>query len=380
MPTTVLIPTAPGDLHAGAVALALRHKGALPVPWLTPDFPMRTGETLAFESGRLAIRVQGPGIDLGGDRGDQGDRIDRIDTVWNRRPAHAIDRERLHAADLPFAERSCEIFRRSLFELLAAGAFWVNSDPAVRRDSKPRQHAVAVAVGLETPDTLYTNDPEEIRGFLRRQGGRIVYKPLLPATWRTADELLSPYTSVLTEEMLVADELLRAAPGIFQALVPKAWELRITVVGHHVLGARVLSQETESGRLDWRKAYGELRMEPCEVESGLAARCVELLARLGLVFGCFDFVVTPDGRTVFLEVNQMGQFLFVEEYTGQPLLDAFAELLIQGRPDFTWSPARAGIRFADVVAEAEESCRRELRDHLPAPTRAWDEAAEPAPP
>jgi hypothetical protein len=47
----------------------------------------------------------------------------------------------------------------------------------------------------------------------------------------------------------------------------------------------------------------------------------------------------------------MDQFLFVEEYTGQPLLDAFAELLLQGRPDFTWSPERAEVRFSDVLPE-----------------------------
>ena len=108
-------------------------------------------------------------------------------------------------------------------------------------------------------------------------------------------------------------------------------------------------------------------------------RCTELLARLGLVFGCFDFVVTPEGRAVFLEVNQAGQFLFVEEYTGQPLLDAFAELLIQAKPDFAWSAEGAAIRFADVAAEAEEICRRELKEHLPAPDIAWHEAEGEAP-
>ncbi len=367
MPTTVLILTFPGDVHAVAVAVALRRKGAVPVTWFTPDFPMRTGETLAFEGGRLAIRVQGPEVDPGGGR---------IDAVWNRRPTHAIDFAALHAADRRFAERSCELLRRSLFDLLAPEAFWVNPDPAVRRNSKPLQHAAAVQVGLETPDTLYTNDPEEIRRFLRRQGGRIVYKPLFTPLWKVADEYLSPYTNVVTEETLVEDALLRAAPGIFQALVPKAWELRITVMGHHVLGARVLSQETESGRLDWRKSYAELRMEPCEIAADLAERCIALLARLGFVFGCFDFVVTPEGRTVFLEVNQMGQFLFVEEYTGLPLLDAFAELLLQGRPDFAWSRERAGIRFADVLPEAEESCRREQQDHLPELDMAWPEEVE----
>src|SRR5262249_39545706 len=146
-----------------------------PVPWFTPDFPMRTGETLAFEGGRLAIRIEGPEVDPGGGR---------IDTVWNRRPSHAIDVSALHAADRPFAERSCETLRRSLFALLALDPLGITPDPAVRRNNKPRQQAAALAVGLATPDTLYTNDPAEIRRFLRRQGGRVVYKPLVLPIWK----------------------------------------------------------------------------------------------------------------------------------------------------------------------------------------------------
>lgn len=371
MPPTILIPTFPTDAHALAVAAALRRRGAEPILWLTPDFPMRTGETIAFEGGRLAVRVQGPEIDPGGAR---------IDTVWNRRPFHAPDREILHPADREFAERSCDTLRRSLFDLLAPEAFWVNRDAAVRRNSKPLQHLAAVEAGLEAPDTLYTNDPDEIRRFLRLQSGGIAYKPLFLALWKAGDEVRSPYTSVLTEEMLPDDEMLRVAPGIFQAVVSKAYELRITMMGRRAFGVRVLSQETESGRLDWRKSYGELRMEPWEVPPDLAERCAAVLERLGLVFGCFDFIVTPDGRTVFLEVNQMGQFLFVEEEAGLPLLDAFTELLLQGRPDFDWSPDRVQIRFADVLDEVRETRERLRQEHVPAPEVAWDEEEAEAEP
>jgi glutathione synthase/RimK-type ligase-like ATP-grasp enzyme len=362
----ILIATCPGDPHALAVAAALARKGARPVLWMTPDFPARTGETIAFEAGKLAVRVGGPEVDPG---------AGEIGTVWNRRPGHAVDREALHPADVPFAEKSCETFRRALLDLLAPGAFWVNPDAAVRRNSKPVQHAAAAAVGFETPDTLYTNDPQEIRAFLRRQGGRVVYKPLFASLWKVEEEVLSPYANVLTEDLLVEDGLLRAAPGIFQALVPKAWELRVTVMGHRAFGARVLSQETERGRLDWRRAYAELRMEPWDVPAGLAARCTALLARMGLVFGCFDFIVTPDGRTIFLEVNQMGQFLFVEELAGVPLLDAFAEFLRQGRSDFAWSPEGVEVRYADVVEEVKERRAAERGRHIPAPEITWDEAA-----
>jgi hypothetical protein len=158
-----------------------------------------------------------------------------------------------------------------------------------------------------------------------------------------------------------------------QEVVPKAFELRVTVMGHRAFGARVLSQQTETGRLDWRKSYHELAMEPFEVPREVAGRCIEILERLGLVFGCFDLVVTPQGEHVFLEVNEMGQFLFVEHYTGLPLLDAFSEFLLQGREDFEWEESAAVIRYSDVQEVAEQATTHATQLHKPlGDTASWE--------
>jgi hypothetical protein len=62
--------------------------------------------------------------------------------------------------------------------------------------------------------------------------------------------------------------------------------------------------------------------------------------------------VTPEGDYVFLEVNEMGQFLFIERCCGLPLLDAFSEFLLQGRADFQWSPDAVRVRYTDSNFEA----------------------------
>jgi hypothetical protein len=55
----------------------------------------------------------------------------------------------------------------------------------------------------------------------------------------------------------------------------------------------------------------------------------------------------------------------VEEYTGQPLLDAFSEFLLSHDPGFRWKPGRAVIRFEDFRTPAETLARESLRNHLP---------------
>jgi glutathione synthase/RimK-type ligase-like ATP-grasp enzyme len=151
--------------------------------------------------------------------------------------------------------------------------------------------------------------------------------------------------------------------------VLKDYELRVTVMGEHVLAVKIRSQETTEGRLDWRRAYDGLAMEPYSLSPAVADHCRQLVRRLGLVFGCLDFIVTPAGEYVFLEVNEMGQFLFVERYTGLPLLDAFCEFLLQGRVDFDWRPEEASLRYMDFETEIEEFARTQVK-----PNEAQEEA------
>lgn len=361
---TVLLLSQPNDIHATAVAEALARKAVPFCLWHTSDFPTRATETVRFQRGQRSVRLRGPELELS---------EQAIGTVWNRRPTLVIDEERIHPADGDFVELGCETFRRSLLDTLAPEAFWVNPHRAVERTSKLRQHRFALDVGLEVPDTLYTNDPDELRAFLREHGGQIVYKPFKMTAWRDDAKHYMTFTSLLTEEQLVDDELLSIVPGIYQALVPKAYELRVTMMGRRALTARVLSQQTRTGRLDWRKAYAELEMEPFELPAEVAEQCYALMCKLELVFGCFDFIVRPDGQYVFLEVNQAGQFLFVENYAGLPLLDAFTELLRQGSPDFDWSPSRVAVRYSEVKEAALERLRRNLALHVAEPEASWYE-------
>ncbi len=351
----ILILTVVDDIHAFAVAEAVRRKGGTPVIWITSDYPQRATETILYEGRRQSLRLRGTA-----------DLIENPapDVVWHRRPMFVLDRARLHPADREYAEESCRDLRDSMLATLAPDAFWVNPRHGrALAKSKPVQHGFAVKAGLHMPDTLYSNDPGDIRSFIREQGGKIVMKPLRAVPWQSDDNYFMPYTAVLTEEKLVDDEMLRVAPAIYQALVEKAFEVRVTVIGRRIFAARIHSQQSRFGQVDWRKSYGDLQMSAMQLPEAVEAACLSLMDRMGLVFGCIDFIVTPDGDYVFLEVNQMGQFLFVEAYTGMPLLDAFSEFLVQRSVDFDWDPARVGIRYDDVKDIPTGS----LEDHVALP-------------
>jgi hypothetical protein len=55
------------------------------------------------------------------------------------------------------------------------------------------------------------------------------------------------------------------------------------------------------------------------------------MADLGLNYGAIDIIVTPDGRHVFLEVNPVGEFFWLECCSPHlPISQAIANLLLTG--------------------------------------------------
>jgi hypothetical protein len=355
----ILILTGPEDLHAFAVREALIAKGGKVTLWQTPDFPSMSGESVLFEKGARSVIASGPEMDL--------DNAS-FQTVWRRRPSYAIDWSKIHPSDRRFVDVECNIFRRSMLGLISPDAFWVNpADAAISAGYKMLQHGVASDLGFKSPDTLYSNDPGQIRAFIRRQGGEIVYKPLRGLPWQGNKSHWTSFTSRLTEDQLIEDDLLRSAPGIYQELVDKEFELRVTVMGHCVMTAKIASQNSEHGKLDWRRSPGEMEASAFELPRLISDLCLRLMEKLGIVFGCFDFIVTPTGDYVFLEVNEAGQFLFLEQQTGLPLLDRFSEFLLSGKANYVGQQSGTAIRFAEVVDAAKAEIESALAIHRHSP-------------
>ncbi|HXW26703.1 MAG TPA: hypothetical protein VEK73_18310 [Xanthobacteraceae bacterium] len=129
-------------------------------------------------------------------------------------------------------------------------------------------------------------------------------------------------------ETKVEDAAIRLAPVIFQRHVAAVADLRVTIIGEEIFAAAVnvrdLTYDVDV-RLNIVQNYVAHDL-PDEVADKLRA----LMRRLGLVYGAIDLRLTADGRYVFLEINPAGQFLYVEQSTGQPITAALAARLAAG--------------------------------------------------
>ena len=131
----------------------------------------------------------------------------------------------------------------------------------------------------------------------------------------------------MTDEVLSSLNLIRHTPGIFQELVLKDYEVRLTVVADKMFAAKILSQWDERTKLDWRIAPHDIKYEPIDLPADICDKVSAFMAETGLIYSCIDFIVTPEGRHVFLESNPRGQYLWIEHYTGMPITEAIADAL-----------------------------------------------------
>lgn len=355
----VCILSTAGDTPAHLVHEVIVRKGHA-VRWFNgPDFPSRLELFLAHDGEGCAS-----GFDQGGET-TAGDCV----SVWVRRAVDLSNYPSWYAALAPTeadqARRECVSLRNNFLSLFAPQALWVNPWHArLMAQNKAVQMQAARHCGFTLPPTLMSNSPQRIRAFLRAHAGQAIYKTFNP-------------TGLMTRRIAEADlpedeDRIRVSPGIFQVQVAKAHELRVTVVGERLFAFRIDSQATQRGQLDFRNAYDEIGVAAIRLPDAIEARCKALCRSLGLVYGALDLIVTPGGDYVFLEVNESGQFTFLEDMAtaqGHPahgIVDAVAELLIQGRADFAWDASRARLWGADDEV-FEAACRRRtvaMREHL----------------
>jgi glutathione synthase/RimK-type ligase-like ATP-grasp enzyme len=140
------------------------------------------------------------------------------------------------------------------------------------------------------------------------------------------------FTTPLSAEDLDSLEGLDLCPMTFQERVAKELELRVTVVGRRVFAAAVDSQAAETTREDWRRDGVSLegRWREHALPETLEEKLLALCRRLGLNYGAIDLILTPDGRYVFLEINPVGEYFWLESAPPHfPLSEALAEVLAE---------------------------------------------------
>ncbi|HSL09316.1 MAG TPA: ATP-grasp ribosomal peptide maturase [Pseudonocardiaceae bacterium] len=314
--STVLVVAQAHDGTADLVVDALLTRGAEVARIDTADFPG------AFSLAATPDRIDSPGwLCVRGRRID----LESVCSVYRRSPARFAFPGGMSAPERRFATLESVY---GLGGVLSAQPWrWIDHPSAVADATyKPRQLRVAARCGLTVPRSLVTNVGARAREFAAEVGGVLVYKSLSTGVVTEQDELRIIYTSRLTADDL-DDGAISLCCHLFQEWVPKAFDVRLTVVGDRCFAVAVHAGSPEA-EVDWRSRYDDLRYEVCGAPGKVRRGVRAYLREFNLTFGAFDFSVTPDGRWWFLECNPAGQWGWLAEETGLPIAEAIADELV----------------------------------------------------
>lgn len=241
-----------------------------------------------------------------------------VKVAWMRRLNDSdFDYSKVHKLDRDTVRRECGAFFRNVYAVIQkSGCICINDENLSKRiDNKAVQLMFAKEVGLKIPSTIISNDADEVADFATRHGGRLIVKPFFQELWEDEDGRALQLASVTFLEQIIENKnSIKLCPNIYQELVEKAYELRVVVMGEEIYPVRIESQVAEATKIDWRVDPGSCSiLQEQDFPSEVRSKVLKFMRMCGMEFGSLDMIVTPEGDYIFLEINEQGQFLWLEK-------------------------------------------------------------------
>lgn len=254
-----------------------------------------------------------------------------VECVWLRRPFVELTLEEQNDQSLDFKMWRNE-WNKTLpgFYLALGDIPWLNPiREAYKAENKYLQRMIASKIGLKMPEMLTSNNKKDLIQFACKYDN-VVMKLMSQEFYETTDGIYKGvYVNIIsTDDLATHFGEVSENPITLQNYISKAYEVRYTVVGEQHLVCKIESQSSDVAKIDWRRYdiphTPHSRLQPPD---DIRNRVCELMGKLGLTYGAMDFIVTEEDEWYFLEINSMGQWLWIEDLTGLPISCAIANWL-----------------------------------------------------
>ncbi|MEU7030013.1 ATP-grasp ribosomal peptide maturase [Streptomyces sp. NPDC046275] len=305
------------DASADMVVDQLNQRDVPVMRFDSADFP----QTVTVAAGHGTTTAGWEGVL---DDGRRSVRLENVRAVYYRRPGRPIIADTVAEPYATWAQNQADAAMLNLLSALPVR--WINNPHYDRIAAhKPQQLVAATRAGLRVPRSLITNDPDAARAFAKEVNGPLICKPVLGGRLHTGEDRA---LMVATHKIDPGDfdDSLRLTAHYIQEAIPKQYEVRLVAVDGNLF-AGTLHGTSEKARTDWRTDYEHIEYGITEVPDNVATAVRRFMASYGIVFGSFDFAVTPDNEWVFFENNPAGTWAWVENRTSLPIAAAHADYL-----------------------------------------------------
>jgi ATP-GRASP peptide maturase of grasp-with-spasm system len=173
---------------------------------------------------------------------------------------------------------------------------------------------VAKKIGLAIPSTIITDNKITLMQFLGHYKNCIT-KGIRCNNWGVKNQFEA---SCLTQ-FITLDEIMHLpdffAPSLLQEYIDKWVELRIFYIDRVCYTAAIFSQQDEQTKVDFRNYNEEKpnRIIPYKLPNYIESKLILLMSELGMKSGSIDMLINNNEEYLFLEVNPIGQFVWISD-------------------------------------------------------------------
>jgi hypothetical protein len=320
----LLIVTAKTDVHADAVIEKLKESDLKPIRLNVEDFIQKSSYCFTWDnSGNFchqSLLLK-----------DSLRSIENVKVIWWRKPKDYVEYSEVND---PWAIKYCQDETKSLIQSLPGlfpRANWINNYYNLRLPSRRiNQIPLANKLGIIIPPTLVTNQYEPLKDFLIKNGNCII-KPMDYSGFIHEGEQYGCFTRPINIDTIESlKDSIHLAPVFIQKRINKKAEYRVTLIGKKSFVCRIESKHLNDIDInqDWRVTNPEnLNYLQDSLPDNYITKLQRMLEMLGLHFGAFDIIRDDNDVLNFIELNPNGQWLWIEQFTGMPMLEAMVELI-----------------------------------------------------
>lgn len=196
-------------------------------------------------------------------------------------------------------------------------------------ENKFLQYIYAKEVGFKIPDYITSNNKRELICFSQSKSDNVVLKLHHQDFYNINNVYQGIYVNKVSSEMLNDFQDKSENPITLQEYIDKNYEVRYTVVEDKHFCCRINSQSSNIAKMDWRRY--DIPNTPhytMEAPDYIKLQINNLMHKLDINYGALDFIVDNNNEWYFLEINPMGQWLWIEDLTGLKISDAISNWLI----------------------------------------------------
>lgn len=315
--STVLVVSYRGDGHAVQVMKKMDVLGQDAILWDISKFPTKTKISFLLSPDNSPVSC----IEIG----DRKLEASEVTVVFWRRPRGAASFSRQTKIG-QYIKAESEVVIQSLFDYCPR-ANWLSPPENTRLACrKPVQLDLACQMGVRIPKTCISNSPKVVSNFLACLGDKkLTMKPVGSAFVPLAEDgtVSSPknkvvFTRITNPKIILKNiGMVKNCPVIFQEVIEKDYDIRVTVVDEEVFAAGIhIENCKDTFNLDWRNYGGTRVYKQHKLPELVKLQCVQMLKALGLRFGCLDWGFSEKEGYTFFEINPQGQWLPSEQKLG----------------------------------------------------------------